>query len=68
MDLQVQMPHPISNLPSCLLVPLFQRPYLWNEENIGGAELISDSVQQTSRVDQIALGYSAEDQVGEYDD
>jgi len=33
MDTQVQTPQVIFNLPSRLLVPLFQRPYVWNEEN-----------------------------------
>ncbi len=30
---QVQTPQVIFNLPSRLLVPLFQRPYVWDEEN-----------------------------------
>ena len=33
MDTQVQTPQVIFNLPSRLLVPLFQRPYVWDEEN-----------------------------------
>jgi len=33
MDTQVRSPHQIFNMPQRLLVPLFQRPYVWNEEN-----------------------------------
>jgi hypothetical protein len=33
MDTQVRSPHAIFNMPQRLLVPLFQRPYVWNREN-----------------------------------
>jgi hypothetical protein len=33
METQVRTPHAIFNMPQRLVVPLFQRPYVWNEEN-----------------------------------
>ena len=32
MDTQVKSPHSIFNMPQRLLVPLFQRPYVWSRE------------------------------------
>jgi uncharacterized protein with ParB-like and HNH nuclease domain len=32
MDTKVRTPQEIFNMPQRLLVPLFQRPYVWNEE------------------------------------
>jgi uncharacterized protein with ParB-like and HNH nuclease domain len=33
METQVRTPHAIFNMPQRLVVPLFQRPYVWNEES-----------------------------------
>ena len=32
METQVRTPHAVFMMPQRLLVPLFQRPYVWNEE------------------------------------
>ena len=32
METQVRTPHAVFMMPQKLLVPLFQRPYVWNEE------------------------------------
>jgi hypothetical protein len=33
METQVRTPHAVFNMPQRLVVPLFQRPYVWNQEN-----------------------------------
>lgn len=33
LDTQVRSPHAIFNMPQRLLVPLFQRPYIWNRQD-----------------------------------
>jgi hypothetical protein len=33
METQVRTPQSVFNLPQRLMVPLFQRPYIWNEDN-----------------------------------
>lgn len=49
METHVQNPQAIFNMPQRLLVPLFQRPYVWNEEQ-QWAPLWSDVVRVTDKV------------------
>ena len=49
METQVQNPQAIFNMPQRLLVPLFQRPYVWNEE-AQWAPLWADVVRVTQKV------------------
>jgi hypothetical protein len=49
METQVQNPQAIFNMPQRLLVPLFQRPYVWSEE-AQWAPLWADVVRVTEKV------------------
>ncbi|MGE3495038.1 MAG: DUF262 domain-containing protein [Gemmatimonadales bacterium] len=49
MDTQVRTPQIIFNQPQRLVVPLFQRPYVWNEEN-QWEPLWSDVVRVAERI------------------
>ena len=49
METQVRMPQMVFMQPQRLVVPLFQRPYVWNEEN-QWEPLWNDVVRVTDRV------------------
>jgi uncharacterized protein with ParB-like and HNH nuclease domain len=49
METQVQNPQAIFNMPQRLLVPLFQRPYVWSEE-AQWAPLWADVARVTEKV------------------
>jgi hypothetical protein len=49
MDTQVRTPQSVFMHPQRLIVPLFQRPYVWNEEN-QWAPLWADVVRQAERL------------------
>lgn len=49
MDTQVLTPQLLFTLPQRLVVPLFQRPYVWNEEN-QWEPLWNDMVRVADRV------------------
>ena len=49
MDTQVRTPQMVFMQPQRLIVPLFQRPYVWNQEN-QWAPLWRDVVRVTDRL------------------
>ena len=49
METQVRTPQAVFNMPQRLVVPLFQRPYVWNQEN-QWEPLWSDVILVTERL------------------